>query len=123
MSIPARQPLRGEIWFVSFPLDPQGTGLRPVVVVSANARNSHERADSVLVVPLTTAVHRDVRTRLILPAGETGLQSDSAAKAEDIVAVLKQSLIAPRVGLRMISDSKVCEIAKLVSVAMGCGRG
>jgi hypothetical protein len=54
-----------------------------VVIVSLDARNTHERADTVLVVPLTTSIHKSAPTHVFLTAGETGLQSDSAARAED----------------------------------------
>jgi mRNA interferase MazF len=115
-----RHPLRGEIWFVQLAVDPLGKGRRPVVIVSLDARNRHERADTVLVVPLTTSIHKGAPTHVLLPAGETGLQSDSAARAEDITVVRKQNLIAPRGRLRQLCDSRVCELAATVGLAMGC---
>jgi mRNA interferase MazF len=113
-------PLRGEIKFVQLPSDPPEKGRRPVVVVSLDARNRHERADTVLVVPLTTSIHKEAPTHLFLPAGETGLQSDSAARAEDITVVRKESLVEPHGRLRRLSDRRVCELAHRVSMAMGC---
>ena len=95
-----RLPLRGEIWFVQLHTDPPEKGRRPVVIVSLDARNRHERADTVLVVPLTASVHKDVPTHVFLSSGETALQADSTARAEDITVVPKQSLIEPRVRLR-----------------------
>ncbi len=115
-----RLPLRGEIWFVQFPVDPPEKGRRPVVIVSMDARNRHLRADTILVIPLTTSVHKDVPTHVFLPAGETGLQSDSAARAEDITVIRKRSLIEPRTRLRKLSDIRICELASKVRVAMGC---
>jgi mRNA-degrading endonuclease toxin of MazEF toxin-antitoxin module len=105
---------------VQLPTDPPDKGRRPVVVVSLDARNRHERASTVLVVPLTTSIHRDAPTHVFLPAGETGLQADSAARAEDISVVRKASLIAPGPGLRRVSDRRVCEMAAKASLAMGC---
>ena len=116
-----RFPLRGEIWFVQLHTDPPEKGRRPVVIVSLDARNRHERADTVLVVPLTTSVHKDVPTHVFLSSGETGLQADSTARAEDITVVRKQSLIEPRDRLRQLGDRRVCELAHKVSIAMGCG--
>ncbi len=113
-------PLRGDIWFVQLPTDPPEKGRRPVVVVSLDARNRHDRADTVLVVPLTTSVHKNAPTHVLLAAGETGLQSDSAARAEDITLVRKKSLIAPHGRLRRLSHRRVCELAHKVIVAMGC---
>ena len=116
----ARVPLRGEIWFVQLHVDPPDKGRRPVIIVSIDARNRHERADTVLVVPLTTSVHRDFPTHVLLPAGETGLQCDSAARAEDVTVVRKQSLVEPKARLRQVSDRRICEIASKIALAMGC---
>jgi mRNA-degrading endonuclease toxin of MazEF toxin-antitoxin module len=91
-----------------------------VVIVSVDARNRHDRADTVLVVPLTTSIHKNAPTHVFLPAGETGLQSDSAARAEDITVVRKQSLIEPRGRLRQLGDQRVCELAAKANIAMGC---
>jgi len=90
------------------------------VIVSLDARNRHERADTVLVVPLTTTIHRTAPTHVFLPAGETGLSADSAARAEDITVVRKQSLVEPQARLRQLSHKRVCELAANVSLAMGC---
>ncbi len=115
-----KHPRRGEIWFVQLHVDPPGKGRRPVLIVSLDARNRHERADTVLVVPLTTSVHKTAPTHVFLPAGETGLQADSAARAEDITVVRKQSLIEPQGSLRQLGDQRVCELAAKVALAMGC---
>ncbi len=115
-----RLPLRGEIWFVKLYVDPPEKSRRPVVVVSVDARNRHEKADTVLVVPLTTAIHKDAPTHVYLRAGETGLQDDSAARAEDVTVVRKDSLVEPAYSLRRLSHTRVCEIADKVRIAMGC---
>lgn len=90
------------------------------MVVSSDARNRHERAHTVLVVPLTTSIHKAFPTHLFLPAGETGLQSDSAARAEDVTVVEKQRLVEPANQLRQLSDKRICELANMISLAMGC---
>ena len=120
MPLTTKPPLRGEIWFVQLPVDPPEKGRRPVVIVSLDARNRHERADTVLVVPLTTCIHKDVPTHVFLSAGETGLQSDSSARAEDVTVVRKGSLIEPRTRLRQLVHKRICELASKVSIAMGC---
>ena len=120
MQLAVKTPLRGEIWFVQLTVDPPEKGRRPVIIVSVDARNRHPRADTVLVVPLTTSIHKDAPTHVFLPAGETGLQSDSAARAEDVTVVRKGSLIEPRTRLRQLADKRICELASKVSVAMGC---
>jgi mRNA-degrading endonuclease toxin of MazEF toxin-antitoxin module len=91
-----------------------------VVVVSLDARNRHDRADTVLVVPLAASIHKNAPTHVFLPAGETGLQSDSAVRVEDITVVRKQSLIEPRSRLRQLGEQRVCELAAKVAIAMGC---
>lgn len=90
------------------------------MIVSLDARNRHERADTVLVVPLTTSIHRAAPTHVLLLAGETGLGSDSAARAEDISVVRKQNLIEPHSQLRRLGHRRVCELADKVKLAMGC---
>lgn len=91
-------------------------------MVSVDARNRHERADTVLAVPLTTTIHKDVPTHVFLTTGETGLQAESAARGEDVTVIRKDNLVEPRGGLRRLSDRRVCEIADRAGVAMGCGR-
>src|SRR5215475_6178737 len=108
--MPSKVPLRGEIWFVQLHVDPPAKGRRPVVVVSLDDRNRHERADTVLAVPLTTSIHKDVPTHVFLPSGETGLQSDSAARAEDVTVIRKDSLVEPRARLRQLAHKRICEL-------------
>src|SRR5437016_525065 len=59
-------------------------------------------------------------THILLPAGETGLQADCAARAENITVVRKIDLVEPRGRLRQIPDSRICELAGKVRIAMGC---
>ena len=116
-----KSPLRGEIWFVQLPVDPPEKGRRPVVIVSLDARNRHERADTVLVIPLSTSIHRaDHPTHIFLAAGETGLSEDSIARAEDVTVVRKAHLVEPRSSLRSMSHRRICELAEMVKIAMGC---
>ncbi|HXP82928.1 MAG TPA: type II toxin-antitoxin system PemK/MazF family toxin [Verrucomicrobiae bacterium] len=116
-----KPPLRGEIWFVQLPVDPPEKGRRPVVIVSLDARNRHERADTVLVIPLSTSIHKaDHPTHLFLVSGETGLSEDSIARAEDVTVVRKANLMEPRSGLRIMSHRRICELSEMVKIAMGC---
>ncbi len=114
-------PQRGEIWFTKLPTDPPGKGKRPVIIVSVNPRNDHPRVNTVLVVPLSTSVHKDeIPTHLILEPGQTGLRERCIAVAESVSAVWKSELEPPRERLRMLSSSQVCELARKVGLAMGC---
>jgi mRNA-degrading endonuclease toxin of MazEF toxin-antitoxin module len=112
-------PHRGEIWFVKLPTDPRGKGARPVAIVSTDDRNLHPRADTVLVVPLTTSVTKDRTTHLYLSPGETGLEQ-SVLKAEDIAVVPKSELREPRFRLRPLSNHRICELVEKIRYAMGC---
>jgi len=113
-----RQPRRGEIWFVQLPTDPPEKGRRPVIIVSADARNLHERANTVLVVPLSTTPAK-APTHIELPPGETGLGSISTIRAEDISVVRKANLIQPQRGLRMINENTLRKIARGIVRAIG----
>src|SRR5579863_488851 len=103
MTQPARMPQRGEIWYVKLPTDPPDKLERPVVIVSIEARNSHERATTVLVVPLSTTPPK-LPTHIQLAPGETGLSENSTIQAEKITTVRKTSLHEPRQKLRRLSE-------------------
>ena len=114
-------PSRGQIVFVALPQDPPGKGPRPAIVVSLDGRNRHPRAHSVLVIPLSTSIHKaDYAAHLLLSAGETGLSEDSIARAEDVTVVLKAALSQPRSPLRTVTNRRICELAEKVKFAMGC---
>jgi mRNA-degrading endonuclease toxin of MazEF toxin-antitoxin module len=90
-----------------------------VVVVSRNERNTHPKANTVLVVPFSTSTIKNVATHVYLTPGETGLEA-SVLKAEDITVVRKETLIEPRTKLRSLSDTRICELASKVKIAMHC---
>lgn len=89
------------------------------MVVSSDSRNRHPRASTVLVVPLSTSVHKDVPTHLYLSPGETGLEL-SALKAEDITVVRKESLLPAKQKWRNLSHSRICDLIEKVRIALGC---
>ena len=120
MTTPLRLPQRGEIWWTNFHTDPPEKGRRPVIVVSPNARNQHPRATSVLVIPLSTSIHKLGPAHLLLSAGETGLSMDCAAQADNIAVVLRANLREPQPRQRALSHTKICKLASLVRVAMSC---
>jgi mRNA-degrading endonuclease toxin of MazEF toxin-antitoxin module len=115
-----RQPNRGEIWWTNFPTDPPDKGRRPVIIVSPNVRNHHERASTVLVVPLSTSVHRIGPAHVLLRAGETGLGQDCVAQADSVTVVLKDKLSEPRTSQRSLTNHKICVLADMVRLAMEC---
>jgi mRNA interferase MazF len=112
-------PLRGEIWYVRLPTDPPEKNARPVVIVSLDARNRHPGASTVLVAPLTGSVEKEFETHIRLSPGETGLHV-SSIRCEDLTVVKKDFLVEPKVPLRSLSNTRVCQIAEKVRIAMGC---
>jgi mRNA-degrading endonuclease toxin of MazEF toxin-antitoxin module len=112
------QPKRGEIWFVKLPTDPPDKQGRPVVIVSIDARNFHERATTVLVVPLSTTPAR-LPTHISLTPGETNLPENSTVQSENITTVLKSSLREPKYPLRRLSAGALERVAHGVLIAMG----
>ncbi len=116
-----RPPRRGEIWFVKLPTDPPEKPQRPVVVVSIDARNIHERATTVLVVPLSTTPPK-LPWHISLAPGETGLSEHSTILADSITTVRKSSLQPPRSPLRRLPETVLQRIASGVLMAMGFPR-
>ena len=80
---------RGDIYIAD--LDParpsEADKRRPVVIVSADSLNrtvDRLGVGAVTIVPLTSNVSRVYDFQVLLPAGETGLDQDSKAQAEQI---------------------------------------
>jgi hypothetical protein len=55
-----------------------------------------------------------------LEPAETGLPERVIAKAEDISVLRKESLEAPPNRLITLADSRICELARMVTLAMDC---
>jgi mRNA-degrading endonuclease toxin of MazEF toxin-antitoxin module len=114
-----RMPSRGEIWYAKLPTDPPEKAARPVVIVSLDIRNRHPNASTVLVAPLTGSVEKDFETHILLSPGETGLHA-SNIRCEDVTVLKKEFLIEPKSPLRTLSNTRICQIADKVRIAMGC---
>ena len=91
---------RGQIVIVS--LDPavgsEAKKTRPAVVVSNNTANAvAARSDraTVTVVPVTSNVARVFPFQVLLPAGETGLERDVKAQAEQVRTVSVARIVRP----------------------------
>ena len=90
-SIAKTYPRQGEIYLSRALRQLGDTEKRPVVVVSPNIRN--ELTDSVIVVPFTSNLAGvENPTRVLIPAGEGGLQADSLAVCEN-VSPLRQTFL------------------------------
>ena len=113
-------PQHGQIWFAALPTEPEKE--RPVLVVSADARNRNPGARALIVVPLTTNP-AESPTRIRLTPGETGLAETCSMAAEDITVLAKSWLVPPRVPLRNLSEARLREVARGVLRAMGFPEG
>jgi mRNA interferase MazF len=79
-------PRQGEIYLSRALRQLGDTKKRPVVVVPPHIRN--ELTDSVIVVPFTSNLAGvENPTRVLIPAGEGGLQADSLAVCENVSAL------------------------------------
>jgi mRNA interferase MazF len=88
------RPRRGELWLVDFgePVGREQAGRRPALVVSADPLNKGP-AGVVIVVPLTTT-RRELPSHIEVEAGESGLDTTSYAKCEDVKSISDRRLVA-----------------------------
>lgn len=87
------KPRRGEVWLVDFgePVGREQAGRRPALVVSADPLNEGP-AGVVIVVPLTT-MRRELPSHIEIEAGESGLDTTSYAKCEDVKSISDRRLV------------------------------
>lgn len=84
-------PRQGEIYLIRALKNIGDTKKRPALVVSINVRNQF--ASSVLVIPFTSDLSSgETPTRILIPAGEGGLLTDSLALCDNICAIGKNYL-------------------------------
>lgn len=115
---------RGDIYWVD--LEPvegsEANKTRPAVIVSNDAANqTAERTGRgvVTVVPVTSNTHRVYPFQVLLPAGDSGLASDSKAQAEQVRAVATGRLgeragSVPGPVLRQLDDALRIHLALLL---------
>ena len=109
-------PQQGEVYLVRALRAIGDTKKRPVAVVSINSRNELSR--TVLIIPFTSDLSGgETPTRILIPAGVGGLQSDSLAVCEQILAVQKTYLEQGPYGA--ISADFLARIQRGVQVAIG----
>jgi mRNA interferase MazF len=84
---------RAEIWLVDFgePIGREQAGLRPAVVVSADALN--EGAAGIAIVVPTTTTRRELPSHVEIDPTGSGLDERSYAKCEDIKSVSEHRLM------------------------------
>jgi mRNA interferase MazF len=109
-------PQQGQIYLIKALKSIGDTKKRPAVIVSINIRN--ELSSTVLVVPFTSDLSSsNTPTRILLPAGEGGLQQDSLAVCDSILAVRKQYLEQGPYG--SISPDALQRIQAGIQIAIG----
>lgn len=87
---------RGEVYWAI--LDPRSGseqgGRRPVVILSNDTFNANVNWHSVIVVPLSTSSSQGRRgpTAILIPAGQAGLQQDSAALCHQVTTLDRAKL-------------------------------
>ncbi|WP_017314260.1 type II toxin-antitoxin system PemK/MazF family toxin [Mastigocladopsis repens] len=109
-------PRQGEIYLARALRSIADTKKRPVVVVSINVRNELSR--TVLVVPFTSNLSTgETPTRILILAGEGGLEVDSLAICDNISSVQKPYLERGPYG--QISAESLERIQRGIQIAIG----
>jgi len=109
-------PLRGEIYLIKAVKSAGDLKKRPAVVISINVRNQYSR--TVLVVPLTSDLRgAHLPTRVLIPAGEGGLEAELLAVCESIVVIQKSYLDQGPYGT--VSDKTLGKICRGIQTAIG----
>lgn len=112
----ASYPQQGQVFLINVLRSLGDTKKRPAVVVSINLRNELSR--TVLVVPFTSDVSSgETPTRIMSASGEGGLEADSLAVCDNILAVRKSSLEQGPYG--QISDTLLQQIQQGIQIAIG----
>lgn len=106
--MPPPNPRRGEVYLA------QLDKLRPVIILSVDALNKF--ALDVCVIPITTKKHASFSMRVLLNAGDGGLQHDCWAKC-DQVATLEKGLLQRSIGI--LPREKFDRIQEQVKVSLG----
>ena len=108
---------RGEVWWADLgPYRPrEQTGRRPVVIWQSDTLT--RALQSVLVVPLTTNLHRaQLAGTALVGASSDGLPEDSVALAFQMRAVPKAALQAK---IRDLTESEAAELELATDEALG----
>lgn len=112
----ASYPQQGEVYLIKAPRSLGDTKKRPAVVVSTDVRNELSR--TVLVVLFTSDISSgETPTRILVPAGEGGLEANSLAVCDNILAVRKLYLEQGPYG--RIGDGLLRRIQQGIQIAIG----
>lgn len=104
-----RYPRRGDVHLVE--LDKP----RPAVILSVDALNRH--ALDVCVVPITTREHTRFSMRVLIAAGDGGLDHDSWAKCDQVMTLEKRLVRYPATGT--LAPATLENIEEQVKISLG----
>lgn len=108
---------RGEIWRVN--LDPhigsEAAKTRPALIVGRRALADYAMTNggTVTVVPLTTNTKTVHDFQVLIPAGDSGLPSDSKAQAEQIRTISTERLVGREGGVTAEISAAVDEAIRV----------
>ncbi len=109
-------PRQGEVYLVKALKTMGDTKKRPAVIVSIDVRNQFK--ENVLVVPFTSDLTSgETPTRILIPAGEGGLEAASLALCDNISAVRK--LYLDRGPYGAITPQSLARIQRAIQIAIG----
>jgi mRNA-degrading endonuclease toxin of MazEF toxin-antitoxin module len=113
--VPSQYPRRGEIYFASVRTGPGERKVRPVLIISPDARNRW--ASDVLAIPISTKV-RPAPEHVLLDRGEGGLPQSSVAKCEQVSSIDRSLLEGRPVG-GPISEDRMRQVEDALLIALG----
>lgn len=110
-------PQQGSIYLAKALKQADDTKKRPVLVISVDIRNRY--ASTVLVVPFSSDIAASAGNpcRILLPAGEGGLERDSAALCDLITTIEKRYLERGPYG--HIEPASLHQVQQGVQIAIG----
>lgn len=111
---------RGDLYWVDWSpgRGSEQTGLRPALVVQANAPNRNENYPNTIVVAVSRS-GRDVPSHVLVePAEENGLQAPSYVKCEQLQTISKERL-SERIGRLTADDMREVSAALRRMMSLG----
>ena len=109
-------PRQGEVYLIRALKTLGDTKKRPAVIISMNVRNEFRK--NVLIIPFPSDLTSgETPTRILIPAGEGGLESASLALCDNISAVRK--LYLERGPYGAITPQSLAKIQRAIQIAIG----
>ena len=112
---------RGELYWLDWTpgRGSEQTGMRPALIIQANAGNSNPRYNLTIVAAVSTKGKSHIPTHVeIQPSSENGFQQVSYIKAEQVMTVDKNRL---RTRIGSISSEEMSQVEAALKKAQGMG--